>query len=46
MENLFVYADRSIADQLREYLELDNTVYRNDTQLARIIECAGFRYDQ
>ena len=38
-----LFYDRSITDQLREYMEVDNAVYADVTQLSRIIERAGHR---
>ena len=37
-------ADRSIADQLREYMAEEDAVYGDGTQLARIAEYAAYRF--
>ena len=37
-------ADSSIGDQLQAYVETDNSVYCDVSQLARIVDCAGHRF--
>ena len=37
-------ADSSIGDQLQAYVETDNSVYCDVSQLARIVDCAAHRF--